>query len=768
MALNAMTCPRERRSGGIETKPGAAPGIDLHGGEPDARGAAPLTPSYPASRPGPRSGRVRRLALLLPVLALLLGPLSLFAVGPASADVLVSNIGQDKQGDFLLAGSGRSSYAQGFTTPAVAGYVLRSIELQMALRYSLTAQDWALTRVELWSDNGGAPGSKIASLKVPRWTPPATAGFPPVIEGAIGPLAPPLAGLTCTFEKSSGCSYMVKFTAPANTVLSASTTYHVVAYNTSTSITPGKTSNIDIKWEHPAQNSGLDATSVSGWTLVNRYRFSSSSAKPPTAGTSWLPSGSFRFKIRVNGSQPPPAAPTNLSATPSTEQLRIRWTKPPGPVTGYDMHYTLAPAGPCCVPDTAGLLNHPIRNNPAVGWVTVAEYGGTGTDFRWYIPGRVGTVAYKNYRLRVRARNSAGAGEWAFVTGTPTGTVFTPSADALVSNFRRTFGSDVELFYNTAQGFTTGNAAFGYSLRSIDVRFRAGNTNDPNFIPQVELWSATAGGAPDAKIADLRVNSPTPLPRNARPVSLTTRAKTTLDSNTTYFVVFRIFASGTRKIGLAGTTSDSEEPGAAPGWSIANSLHQYIGNWQAGNWQLDGGGASLHIRVNGSPAPATVSLSASPTTVREGSTVTVTATLSAPLSEDVSIPLNTAMVPFNSATVGSYDIAIPAGRTTGTHEFTAPQVEDGEIEQFQIAIDWWRMREPRPLESKSSQSIAGVTVLDENADPHTVSVSDANGSEQFRYGRLCFEFTLNRAASHEVWVNYWTEDGTAKAGHDYT
>ena len=158
--------------------------------------------------------------------------------------------------------------------------------------------------------------------------------------------------------------------------------------------------------------------------------------------------------------------------------------------------------------------------------------------------------------------------------------------------------------------------------------------------------------------------------------------------------------------------------------------------------------------------PPTVSLSASPNPVQEGSPVTVTAALSEALGE-VSIPVY-------SAAAGSFDIAIPAGQTTGTHEFTAPQLEDGEMKQYQIAIEWWRILKSTPLSPKGSQSIAGVTVLDENADPHRVSVSDASGTEMENgYPRLCFAFTLNRAASHLISVGYRTENGTATAGQDY-
>ena len=87
MESNAMTCPGERRSGGIETTPGAAHGKHPHGGEPGAHGAAPSTPARPASGPGPRNGRSRSRLRFLPVLALALlpGAFCLLAAAPAQA-----------------------------------------------------------------------------------------------------------------------------------------------------------------------------------------------------------------------------------------------------------------------------------------------------------------------------------------------------------------------------------------------------------------------------------------------------------------------------------------------------------------------------------------------------------------------------------------------------------------------------------------------------------------------------------------------------------
>ena len=386
-------------------------------------------------------------------------------------------------------------------------------------------------------------------------------------------------------------------------------------------------------------------------------------------------------------------------------------------MTGYDVQYTSLSAG--FAPDTWPALDESEfwRYRAGNGWVAVSR---TGVLPRQTIYDLTPGTAY---RVRVRARNIAGVSDWVVISGTVSGTppVTVPvPANAIWSTTFRVdqhtgivteFGCDDNTSQMANCSAALARARFpyeGYTAAVTEIEYRS----DQN---RLEVSVQELGG--------LRG-----LGSNWRRLTL-------------HF--------GGKSFPLA----DGQVIAASSGWRFSNAELGWFGGQQ--------------VQVFLTAEPFTVSLSASPNPVQEGSPVTVTATLSHPLSEDVSIPLHTAMMPQNSATAGAYDIAISAGQTTGTHEFTAPQLEDGEMKQYQIAVDWHRMREPRPLDSKGSQSIAGVTVLDENADPHRVSVSDAKGWEQLRYGRLCFEFTLDRAASHEIWVGYRTENGTAIAGQDY-
>ena len=149
------------------------------------------------SRPDPRSGRRRARLSLLPVLTLLLGALLLFTLAPASAAELVSNTDQTT-GLAALGLSGRA-ISQGFTTGNAAhGYRLTNVVVSMDVVGTLTAQEIATVKAELWinSDNvSRRPYSKWKDLSVP----------------------------------SSIASGTVTFTA-SDIVLQKQTIYHVVVY----------------------------------------------------------------------------------------------------------------------------------------------------------------------------------------------------------------------------------------------------------------------------------------------------------------------------------------------------------------------------------------------------------------------------------------------------------------------------------------------------------------------------------------------------------
>ena len=118
--------------------------------------------------------------------------------------------------------------------------------------------------------------------------------------------------------------------------------------------------------------------------------------------------------------------------------------------------------------------------------------------------------------------------------------------------------------------------------------------------------------------------------------------------------------------GDAGTRHELEQ-GERPGYTD-DDLPLHI-EWNGTRFDFDswkaGGPVSLSLVVPRSDAP-TVTLTASPSTVLEGGTVTVTANLSAAMTRDVTIPVD--------GMVSAIDIA--AGETSGTATFTAAQDSD--------------------------------------------------------------------------------------------
>ena len=163
--------------------------------------------------------------------------------GTAQADTLVSNIGKSTSGS---SAASDSDLAQAFTTGSgTGGYNLESVELDVS-SFSGTTSD-----ISVSINSGGTnPGSEVFALTNP---------------GTI----------------SSGVR---TFTAPANTILAANTTYYVVISSTdsATTLRLNRTSS-----------DNEDAGAANGWTIANTRRTKS------TTG-SWQ-TGQDSFKIRVIG-----------------------------------------------------------------------------------------------------------------------------------------------------------------------------------------------------------------------------------------------------------------------------------------------------------------------------------------------------------------------------------------------------------------------------------------------------------------------------------
>ena len=182
--------------------------------------------------------------------------------------MLVSNIGQTQGGVVAFSGTFTSL---GFTTGSQSGgYTLESIEVKLNVTGDpLTDSERGTIRAELWSNTGNNPATpnmKLASLMVP----------------------------------SSVTSGDVTFTAPSNTSLNASTTYHVVVYTTG--------NLAKLRWRVTASNNE-DTGGAAGWSIKDVSRFQSGNSP---SGSTWNNNANVPM-IRVNGAVATSTSNTNAN-----------------------------------------------------------------------------------------------------------------------------------------------------------------------------------------------------------------------------------------------------------------------------------------------------------------------------------------------------------------------------------------------------------------------------------------------------------------------
>ena len=167
---------------------------------------------------------------------------------------------------------------------------------------------------------------------------------------------------------------------------------------------------------------------------------------------------------------------------------------------------------------------------------------------------------------------------------------------ALVKNTGQSSGLVQGLHVDLAQGFDTGGNPSGYTLTSVDVAFNR-STEDFGSKLTVTVHKG-ANGAPGTVVGTL-VN-PAFVNRQAGTYRFT-HPGVALEADTRYWVVLDATGLTEGNSQVKFTQSNSEDAGAAPGWSINNDAR--IRAQGDGNWITLVGGSTLSMGVNGRLLP---------------------------------------------------------------------------------------------------------------------------------------------------------------------
>ena len=289
-----------------------------------------------------RAIHVRTFPRLIIIGVLLAAALLLGSPAPSDAAeiVLVSNTSQSGFGGTPV---GAYDHAQGFTTGKnTLGYVLTSIELQVH-----TAPANGTLTVSVREADGQDPSDTV------------------------------LYTLTNPINLGTG---LRKFTAPANSSLSAETTYFVhMTFAVGLNPTQPQWNLTDRTQE--------DSGAYAGWSIANERH-----SRVTGSTGNWGTPNNARIKIKVKGENRAPAAPVNLSATVGNGQVTLSWDDP-----GNDT-----------------ITKYQYSTN---GGTNFTDIGSSDNETTAYTV--TGLTNGTQYTLAVRAVNDGGDGTASTVTATP-------------------------------------------------------------------------------------------------------------------------------------------------------------------------------------------------------------------------------------------------------------------------------------------------------------------------------------------------------------
>ena len=552
-----------------------------------------------------------------------------------------------------------------------------------------------------------------------------------VLTASVPGLATTPVTLTITDDDDAG----VTLSDDALSVAAGATATYTVVLDTkpaaNVTVTPasGTTDNATVSsgvtftpdaWNTAQQ---ITVTGVKAGTSIVTHALTSSDAQYSTLSVD---------SVTVTVTAVAPAAPTRLLVSAGNARLDLSWTAPSfdggSALTGYDVHYTSS---------TTVAADAAAGTNMATEWVAVSR---TETD----PPTASQTISSLTndtaYRVRVRAKNAAGASGWVTGSGTPQQTDTTgPAAPAFEPADGTTVadaGTNITLTFLEAVKKDDRNAGFtGHSDLSPILTLKAGGstgadigyaatvngagtviTIDPvNDLSDGAVYVAISAGyydangnrgtaasatftvdtpSMDATLSGLAASSSTSAGGTYSVLGLT---PSTFTADTTSYTA--TVPHATTHVKLTPTVNE-ENATAGVRKGSTGSFTSVTSGTASSAIALDVGDNALTVRVTAEDGTTTrdyavtvtrqaptVMLSAAPNPVVEGSSVTVTATLSAALSRQARIPLtitdNTAE-PEDHGTLAS--IAIASGATSGTGTIATNHDADQDHETFTVAL----------------------------------------------------------------------------------
>ena len=450
----------------------------------------------------------------------------------------------------------------------------------------------------------------------------------------------------------------VSFTAPANTNLAASVTYYAVFYTVGA---------FDMRLGRTA-SSGEDAGSAVGWSIADGIRNVQDDA--PTSSSSWT-SRLSPVKITVNGSEGQTATPTvtaslGVMPNPVPEGDAVTVT------VSLDRPLTSDVTIPLVITDDTA---DPTDHGALAGVVVPANaFSGTGT---------ITTVRDddgKDETFTV-ALGSLPAGVQADVNGSSVTVTIADEAGATLlacPEAGRVWLADMTAGRETVSG---GTVRTGYPSGTGTISTRG-------FMFQETYY----------RISSVTFNTNSNVPASNNKLVIT------LDRGWTSDMLARLALS------VDGALFHLSESIRPQGATSATRVWDAPLNWEEGR------------RVRLCLSESLVSLSLDRYRVPEGEDVVVKATLSRPVSADVTVPTFIREDWSNSGDHGpAPTITIPAGETVARGTITTSQDDDGNHERFRVALS--RDRVPSSVRLGRPDSAPVTIVDDEWRTPVTVIVS---------------------------------------------